>query len=123
MTPTPELTDVFVFVGKALALSRDAKSDDGKVSMPETLGIISKLLPSGAAAINGVSSIKQEFLTITDGQLKEVYYAFCSAMEWQPDDTTRDKFDIVSDVVAAIVEGASKWKNTISPPRALVVKE
>ncbi len=122
MIPTPELTDIFVFVGKSLAMTREAKADDGRVSTPETLGIASRLLPSAVAAIAGFAAIKQEFLTITDGQLKEVYYAFCSAMEWQPDDTTRDKFDIITDVVAAVVEGASKWRNTVKPPKAAIVQ-
>lgn len=117
----PQLQEAVNAVAIILKDLHDAKSDDGKISTPEIVGIAARDLVTVIKAIKGANEIPQELRSLDQKAMDDLYYGFLTTIGWDPSDYTRDKFATVYSMVSALITGSIQWMNTVHPPKAVPV--
>lgn len=116
-----EFAEVVKLVALALHGVGEAKKDDGKVSVAETLGLLAELTPSAIKAVKGAGDIPRELSTLDKDELQYLYEGFLSTLGWEPTDNTRDLFAIAANTAFTIISDVVRWRNTVNPPKAEIL--
>ncbi len=90
MKSTKETSELLGAVARVIRRADAARSDDGKISFAEIVGIISAAVPNLISAVMGAGEIPAEARDFTDEELDELYYLFLTEMGWEPTDNNRD---------------------------------
>lgn len=118
MLPTTQTKELLIAVADIISGVDHARGDDGRISIPETVGIITGCLPTIITAIRGASEIPAEAKDFTAEELDDLYLSFLTAMNWDPTDDNRDLaaayFQLIRDTYTNIL----RIVNTHRPPRA-----
>ncbi len=90
MKSTKETGELLVLVASIIKDADHAKSNNGKISLPELAGIFTAAIPKLIAAVMGAGDIPAEARDFTDEELDDLYYLFLTEMGWTPTDNNRD---------------------------------
>ena len=120
-SPASELSEVIGAISLILNGVDEAKADDGRVSLNESLMIFASALPALVRGFSGIRGIPAELVAMDQETMDELYFGFLKDLQWNPDDDTRDKFSIAYDVASAIIIGGLKWRNTVTPPKPQII--
>ncbi len=121
MKDIQETEDVLNFAADFLVSFDKAKSDDGRVSMAEVVGMASGLAASLITAVRGAGEIPAEARDYTGVELDYLRDAFLTRMRWAPTDNNRDLADAYFDLVRDVYLNVLRILNTKRPPRAELV--
>ena len=115
----PELADVLHFAKDLVVAVENAKSDDGKISLPESLMAAVALTPEIFSAISGVAKIPAEIGNTLKPEVIEIIAdEIWPAVSGQPS-MIRDR---VNAVVGLLQNAANVYQTFTQPPKAHVVK-
>lgn len=90
MKSTKETGELLALVASVIKDADHARADNGKVSMPELVGIFTAAIPKLITAVMGAGDIPAEARDFTEEELDELYYLFLTEMGWTPTDNNRD---------------------------------
>lgn len=90
MKDTAQTSELLTSVAKLIRDVDHARGDDGKVSLPELIGIITTNIASLLTAVMGAGEIPEEARDFTETELDDLYYLFLTEMGWNPTDDNRD---------------------------------
>jgi hypothetical protein len=90
MKDVTQTSELLTFVAKLIRDVDHSRGDDGKVSLPELIGLITTSLASLITAIMGAGEIPSEARDFTEEELDDLYYLFLTEMGWNPTDDNRD---------------------------------
>ncbi len=96
----------------------DAARVDGRISIPEAVGIITASVPAIITAIRGAGEIPDEARDFTAEELDDLYYAFLTEMQWEPTDDNRDLASAYFQLIRDTYTNILRIYNTKRPPRA-----
>ena len=118
MLSTTQTKELLVAVAEVILGVDSAKGDDGRISIPEVVGMLTACLPAIITAIRGAGEIPAEARDFTAEELDDLYFTFLTAMRWDPTDNNRDLaaayFQLIRDTYTNIL----RILNTHRPPAA-----
>jgi hypothetical protein len=118
MKDTKETKEFLAFLADIINAYDKAKSDDGKVSWPEAVGMITMNVPGLLNALRGAGEIPAEARDFTREEFNELRDFFLTRIGWTPDDNTRDLADAYFRLITDTYLNALRIINTKRPPRA-----
>ena len=117
MLPTTQTKELLI-AAAILIREGDAARADGRISIPEVVGIITASATAIITAIRGAGDIPAEARDFTAEELDDLYMAFLTEMRWDPTDDNRDLaaayFQLIRDTYTNIL----RIVNTHRPPVA-----
>jgi len=117
MIPTPQTDEILDAIADVFDALDSAREDDGKVSLPEALGMV-RLTPTLIKAVGGLGELKAEWVAMSREKLNAMREDFLTRRNWQPTDDARDRADVIFQMASSIVLGLIQWSNTVKPPKA-----
>ena len=116
-----ETQDIVVLIAKTVTSIREAKEDDGKISMPESIGIGASITPAVLRAVKGFGEIPREFRNLGENEIDMLYNDFLVRIGWNPDEHTRELYTVCYRMARALIVGASELNNILNIPKAIPV--
>ncbi len=118
MKDTQETKDVLGVVADLLASYDRARSDDGRVSLAELVGLVTVNITGLITAVRGAGDIPAEAKDYTKEELEGLYEFFLTRMGWEPTDNNRDLAAAYFALIRDTYLNALRILNTHRPPQA-----
>lgn len=113
-----ETTEILIAVLALLASAAEAKADDGKVSRPESVGILLSNAGEIWTALNGLPAVPVELADLDAEELDQLFAIVLESRGWERTESTEDIVRAVYDSVRQLLSTVRRIQNTIHPPAA-----
>ena len=113
-----ETSEIIISALALLASAAEAKSDDGKVSRPEAVGILLSNAGEIWSALNGLPAVLTEIGDLDAEELDQLFVLVLASRGWERSESTEDIVRAVYDSVRQLLSTVRRIQYTIHPPAA-----
>jgi hypothetical protein len=121
-----ELSEIMLLLGRSARAVERAHADDGRISIPEAVGMV-RLVPDLIFALSGIgTALKVEAPDLSGEELDTLLDVFLDngGREIVPDDALQqERLEILAQGAATLLKLVRRWQNLGTPPKAEPVAE